>query len=637
MWRPEYAGQERRKYIRLDSVFPVEFRLVSLDGKRFLSDWLQGFSNNISKGGICLSVNNFPPDLAKYLKDKQAKVSLDIEIPLNRKPIPAQAVISWIRDVADEPNKYLIGLNYEEIDSRQGSRIMRYAWTKKLFSPIALSIIIILGLALVVNSIISAKLINGNKALVGQLVKILQESSIAKQKVKELSRERQDLQLEINALEVRIKTAEEERGRLETAKVSEMGEVNSLIEKLMQEKDSLQEQMISLQRQEGAITEDLLHLDKRKANLEKANLDKMYQWIKKRQNPRNGLVMSFQGDKNAPGWAFIYDQALAIEAYTYFADFERAKKVLNFFKRKSQKEGTLFLNAYYINDGTPAQQMVYAEANIHLGIAILQYTKKSRDSRYLGMAEWIAERIIVLQNQDKEGGVRGEPNIEWFAMERNLNACVFFNLLYKVTAKPQYLQARDKLLGWLSRHISEEIAANKTDIVDTNVWAIAAIGPEKLDELGINPDRIVELAEDSRGVKVEYVRPDGQRVKIEGFDFTPERDAAKAGVVYSEGTAQMVLVFKIMANFYYKKGMIAKARSYEVKADAYLVGLGNMIIPGLSLSEQAESCVAYATQDAADTGHGWVMPRSKTSGSISGTVYTLFAYYSYNPLELDKE
>ncbi|MBM3246902.1 MAG: hypothetical protein FJZ13_06245, partial [Candidatus Omnitrophica bacterium] len=92
MWRPEYAGQERRKYIRLDSVFPVEFRLVSLDGKRFLSDWLQGFSNNISKGGICLSVNNFPPDLAKYLKDKQAKVSLDIEIPLNRKPIPAQAV-----------------------------------------------------------------------------------------------------------------------------------------------------------------------------------------------------------------------------------------------------------------------------------------------------------------------------------------------------------------------------------------------------------------------------------------------------------------------------------------------------------------------------------------------------------------
>jgi len=57
--------KEQRRYIRLDSVFPVEFRIFSLDGKSFLSDWLQGFTNNIGKGGLCLLVNNLPSELAK--------------------------------------------------------------------------------------------------------------------------------------------------------------------------------------------------------------------------------------------------------------------------------------------------------------------------------------------------------------------------------------------------------------------------------------------------------------------------------------------------------------------------------------------------------------------------------------------
>ena len=45
------ADHERRKYLRLDSVFSVEFRLISVGHKQYLSDWLQGFTSNLSKGG----------------------------------------------------------------------------------------------------------------------------------------------------------------------------------------------------------------------------------------------------------------------------------------------------------------------------------------------------------------------------------------------------------------------------------------------------------------------------------------------------------------------------------------------------------------------------------------------------------
>ena len=641
IFRKRYLGQKRRNYLRLDSVFPVQFRLLSIDGKHFLSDWLQGFTNNVSKGGICLCVNNLNPELSKVVKDKQAKFFLDIEIPLARRPVAAQGNVAWVGDVVDEPNKYNIGLSYEEIDKDENIRIMHYAWTKKLFLPVVLSLIIILASSSIANSIISAKLIRGNKILIEQLVKILQESSVAKQKVKEITKDRQELQLKIQALHSRIQTVEEERQKLDVAKSDEINQLNSLIEKLIQEKGVLQEQFISLQRKESTITEELLHLDKRKVVLEKANLYKMYHWLKAHQNPRTGMVMSFEGDKEIANWAFLYDQALVAQVYTYFSDFERARKIIDFFYKKAKRIDGRFLNAYYVNDGSPAEYVVHSGPNLWLGIAVIHYTKKSQDLRYLGLAEEIAQMIINLQDRDPDGGIVGGPNVNWYSTEHNLDAYAFFDMLYKVAPKPQYIKARDRVLTWLGRHTYDKLdipikrgRGDSTIATDTYAWSISAIGPKKLDELGMNPDRIIEFAEQNCAISVNYVRPEGSTIKIKGFDFAPERHLSRGGVVSSEWTAQMVLAFKIMADYYYKKGMVAKARSYEGKADMYLAELANMIISSPSPSGQGDICLPYATQDFIDTGHGWMTPKGKSTGSVSGTAYTLFAYYNYNPLEL---
>jgi len=654
MFKKESLGAERRQYIRLDSAFPVQFRILSLDGKKVLSDWLQGFTNNISKSGICLAVNNLKPELAKFIKDRQTKLSLDIEMPLAAASVPASAKVAWVKDAIGQPDKYLIGLSYEEIASPANKRIMRYAMAERLFVPVSVTIIIILGLGFVIGSYINVRLIKGNKALVEQLVKILQESSVAKQTVKTINKEREDLQLKMQALQLRIRTAEEEKAALqerirqeEKAKLEEseaekkVNEFNAVIEKLIQEKTLLQEQIIAVQHKENTVTEELLRLDKKKATVEKANLDKMYQWLKIHQNPRTGLVLSFEGDSNIADWAFIYDQSLVAQAYANFSDFERARKILDFFDRKAKKSNGLFYNAYYVNDGSPLEAIVHSGPNIWLGIAILQYTKKSQDSSYLGLAEEIAEGIINLQNQDSDGGIRGGPNVEWYATEHNLDAYAFFNMLYKVANKPKYLAVRDKVLKWLVRHTYDKAdlpikrgKGDSTIATDTYAWSIAAIGPEKLQELGMNPDMILEFAEKNCSVEVSYERPEGRTIKIKGFDFAPQRHVARGGVISSEWTAQMVMSFKIMADFYYKKDMIAKARAYELKVNEYLQGLGNMIISSSSSSGQGGSCLPYATQDVVDTGHGWATSKGNSTGSLAGTTYTLFAYYNYNPLEL---
>ncbi|MBN2831102.1 MAG: hypothetical protein JXL82_02330 [Candidatus Omnitrophica bacterium] len=91
MGNAEYLNEEQRKYIRIDTVLPVQLRLESLDGSHFISGWLQGFTNNISRGGICICINNLDPSLVGIIQNRQARISLEIEIPALRRNISARA------------------------------------------------------------------------------------------------------------------------------------------------------------------------------------------------------------------------------------------------------------------------------------------------------------------------------------------------------------------------------------------------------------------------------------------------------------------------------------------------------------------------------------------------------------------
>jgi hypothetical protein len=648
MLEDKSVREEKRRYIRLDTVFPVLFRLESPDKKTFFSAWLQGFTSNLSKGGICLSVNNVPPDLIKLLKDRKANVSLEIELPIFRKPVRALARATWIEEIKGSVNKYSIGLCYEDINQQQNSNLMFYIWIRKFLVPAALLLILFLATGLILNTLINRKLNEGNKLLSEQLVKAIGESSLAKQKIRQAGRERVELESKIKNLQENIHKVEDERETLVSksskeidAQTSKIKELNERIQELSKERSGLEDQLVVVQNKENLVSQELVRIDSKKATLEKATLDNMYKWVQVHQNPRTGLVMSFEGDRDAKGLAFTYDQALVAQAYVLFDDFDKAHKVLDFFKHRAKKKGGLFFNAYSMSGGEPDEYIVHSGPNIWLGIALAQYTYKTQDKSYFDLAQDIAKEILNLQSQDSEGGVRGGPDAEWFSTEHNVDAYAFFNMMYKITQEKKYLAAKNKILDWLQKHTydSEEIPIKRGKgdsaiATDTYAWSIAAIGPDKLERLGMSPDRIMEFAENNCSVLVNYQRPDGQVIKIKGFDFAPERHLARGGVVSSEWTAQMVVAFKIMAGYYFKKGMTAKGRNYQIKADEYLASLGSMIISSPSPSGQGGSCLPYSTQEFVDTGHGWFTPKGKSTGSVAGTVYTIFAYYNYNPLEL---
>ncbi|MDI6758247.1 MAG: hypothetical protein QMD94_01010 [Candidatus Omnitrophota bacterium] len=652
--RETNPGHKYRKYIRLATVFPVQFRLVSPDGEFYLSDSIQGFTNNISSGGLCLSVNILKPELLKLFEAKTVKLDLEIELPFYKEPLFARACVAWIKNLSGNGNKCLIGLNYEQINWKQNRRFILYAWTRKLFVPVVFLIICLLAALFAINWCINLKLVKGNKALVERLLKVKEEAGTLQQKIKEIGREKENLLIEIKNLEQRIQSIRKEKLEAEKenlqakkenlqiqilAKKSE--ELGAAINQLTKDKEFLKEQLISLRQKEEVVTKELSGLDTRRINLEKANFDKMYQWLKVHQNPRTGLVMSFEGDGDIANWAFAYDQALAVIAYTEFSDFQCARKILDFFDKKAKRQKGRFFNAYYVIDTEPAEYIVHSGPNIWLGIAIMQYTQKAQDHKYLALAQNIARGIIELQNQDIDGGIPGGPGVTWYSTEHNLDAYAFFNMFYKITGRQEYQNVANKILNWLIKYAygRQDIPVKRgkgdsTIATDTYAWSIASIGPEKLEELGMSPESILDFAEKNCSVEVSYIRPEGRVVKIKGFDFAPQRHIARGGVVSSEWTAQMVIAFKKMGSFYDKKGEKDKAASCFLKADEYLSALSNMIIPSLSPTGQGQGCLPYATLDNVDTGHGWLTPKGRSTGSVAGTAYTIFAYYNYNPLEL---
>jgi len=255
------SGIERRRYIRLTTVFPVEFEIVSLDGKETLSEFHQSFTRDVSEGGVCLEINNLKDELAGKLSNKTAKMRLRINVPFSAKPILADADAAWLKKVKeDHPNKFLIGVSYRQIADRDKRRIVNFArfmWFKQkaIVAAVAVLSIAIAVAALQVSKKEALRMEAEKKlvlveeersALSRALGDLKQSRSVLQSKLKIFEEERVDLEkrLEVAKAEAEarpdeIVKLEEELSRAQT----KSAELNKDLEKFTQEKTRLEEQL----------------------------------------------------------------------------------------------------------------------------------------------------------------------------------------------------------------------------------------------------------------------------------------------------------------------------------------------------------------------------------------------------------
>jgi len=660
---------ERRQYIRLQSVFPVTFSLLSPDGAQKLSEPLQGFTSDISKGGILLRVNNIDSKWRTMLEKNEAILQLVIDVFLGRKPIKATAKVAWITVIRENDcNICMIGLSFEKIDKREKKRLLGY--TKSLYRmPRLMAIAVILLLfALGIDKQAQLNLMKENALLVDRLHNTLHKRSAvikwldSAEKEKSLLQERLDQQrIETTEIEEYTKKVIEDEEELK-AYGEEMEVLKDLdvykeallrskntrvalqarLNTLLADKEQLANKLKDIEEDEAQRLAELEAIEKSRLRLEKTTLDNMYNWLKVHQNRNTGLEASYEGDRMLKGEAFIYDQSLVAQVFLLQKDYKRTRKILDFFKERAQKQSGVFANAYNVTNGGITEYTVHCGPNIWIGIAIMQYMHATGKDDYLDLAKYIGNWLIELQEADSDNGIRGGPECAWYSTEHNLDAYAFFIMLERMTGMKMYGEAAQKSLEWIRLHAYTESEGrmyrgkgDSTIATDTFAWAIAALGPKILIENDMDPNGIMSFAETNCKVTVDYKRPDGKTEQITGFDFAKHKNIGRGGVVSIEWTAQMIVSLRIMSDFYLSLSDYKTAKLYQDKSDYYINELEKMIITSPSKTGQGGGCLPYATHDNVDTGHGWRTPHGKDTGSVSGTAYSIFAIKGYNPLKLE--
>jgi len=661
---------EHRKYIRLNAAFPVEFQFIDAETSGSISDIKQGFTRDVSKGGICLEVNNLEEGLDQVMKEGRAKVDIRLHIPLSMPETKAIAKIAWHEKIkSGYPNKYLIGLSFLQIDPKDSNRIYFHA-TRVILTPAITAVLfffLVSGIAYFYSTGFKSKA--DNIKLVEEMNQLSAKKSELEKNLLALDREHGAVESKITLNEDRIKkykarikdlekvaTDTQTKDKLITYLENDKQKTKKILKHVLYQRAMFSQKTRDLDRENVYLKNRISRLSNQKVStednlksllssfnaIEEKNISGMYQWIKNHQNRRTGLVMSYEGDNDLEESAFTYDQSLSSQCFTLAGDRENAKRVLDFYRSNAEKSGGAFANAYNPNTGKIAEYYIHSGPNIWLGIAIAQYSQKFKDDEYLPIAEDIAKWLITLQGEDRNFGIRGGPEFKWFSTEHNLDAYALFNMLYKITEDDRYKEARNRALDWLKKNSFNRLEyrlnrgrGDATIATDTFAWAVAAIGPQLLKESGMDPDQIMDFAETNCVVTVDYPRQDGERVKITGFDFGKYEHISKGGIISTEWTSQMIVSFRVMADYYKKNGDFNKVKYYNKKAEFYLSEIEKMIISSSSKVGQGQSCLPYATQDDVDTGHGWRITQGTKTGSAAGTAYTIFAKYNYNPLTLE--
>jgi len=631
------TGQERRRYRRLDQIFPVEFQFLDEKGEP-LTDWRQGFTQDVSDGGLCLTMRLVSPDDVRRLQKEATSVALLIHIPY-RANIRASVRPAWLRCVEEGlVNTYVAGLDYSEVDRRDLARMRRYIGVRRFVKAMLITLTLVLTVGLGLVAVTNARLRIAHERLLGNLAAQLTHQQT-------LARDRANLTGKLREMEFNLSKANRQINDLArdvdmtgTRDKQDLAVLKASLDfykkyqvQLKKDIDLLNEQTQEVERQAVIAEQETL-------GAQAAVIDRFTRWLLVHRNRGTGLLVSFEGDAAVKDWAFTYDQALAAIVFSVKGQPEHARRIFDFYRSAPRTDDGAILNAYYASGGGPAEYIAHAGPNIWMGLAVLQYTHRTQDRAYVGLATDIAAWLETLV--DAEGGFRGGPTVTWYSTEHHLDAYAFYKMLAFVTNVPRYEERAARTLAWLNKHAYSrlgDVAINRgkgdaTVATDTYAWSIAAVGPAVLKEVGMDPDQIMDFALAQCAVTTRFKRSDGTSVRVKGFDFAKERHLPRGGVISCEWTSQMIMAFRIMAAYHEAGGDIPTARYYAGLARVRMTDLTKMVVTSPSPVGQGDFCLPYASHELADTGHGWHTPRGHATGSVAATAYAVLTMEDVNPL-----
>lgn len=345
--------------------------------------------------------------------------------------------------------------------------------------------------------------------------------------------------------------------------------------------------------------------------------------IQKLPAREGSLIKSFSDHSQS----YVYDQALAIIAFSQAGKQGSARKLLKGLQSLQHKDGSLYFS-YYMNGKSPYPiegDKRFAGAIAWVALSATHYQKQFKSKEFVSFNFKI---LSYLKNEMRPINLRGEKTLalrfgpsdvvgtgfaytDTAALEHNLDAYSAFRHFAELNPIHNWNQEVKHLRGFIlsmwdksnshfwSGASFKEGKINKSELyLDNQTWSLLALNEADLKE--VKPSKALELNCETFLVE--------NHEGITGFmDSKPTRRPASSKFVWSEGTLGQVLAMK-------KVNM--KCDDFE--ADHFTKSVGKMRKP--------DGGIAYSTST----------PNKDftTSSSVAGTAWLYFAQKGINPFQI---
>ncbi len=186
---------DRREYVRMDTIFPVEFQKMD-EGK--LGPLHEAFTKDISKKGMQLEIKTLHGKRIESFIPTKTKVKLSINVPIYAEPIEATGIVRWVQKLEGAPiDRYLLGIAYESISEEAASRIIKYALWLHRKPAFLTSVVVVLVLIIALLGAFLSDLRTARRQLHRKIEEVSEEQKILVEKIKESRAEKKGLDDEL--------------------------------------------------------------------------------------------------------------------------------------------------------------------------------------------------------------------------------------------------------------------------------------------------------------------------------------------------------------------------------------------------------------------------------------------------------
>lgn len=384
--------------------------------------------------------------------------------------------------------------------------------------------------------------------------------------------------------------------------------------------------------------------------------------------------------------SFTYDGAITAIAYLLCDKPEKAKNILNVYEKefyciKNNEDYGLY-NSYKTDIPATKWGLVlgidgdrmHVGPSVWIAIAALQYTAITGKTDFLPFAIDICKWIDRLPHYKLQGGQRGavsmgsgwgpdwskvystENIVDHYALLKMLKDLYFLESqeIKNIFAQTNYTLANiNKEMFAIERWMMEtvydkdkktfnmginEFGVDKTDALDTVSWTIAAFGPERLVEMGVDPYHLMQFAD-----KNYLVEDTMENIVVRGYDFTNIKGRRKNyKMVWFEGTGFHIVAMQIMSKFAKKQNNAKREEYFRQKSKYFL----NEMSKATKVCKLIDEALPYTSKKPKEkeiitTFHyEWEIPRGRKGNwisSASSTGWYIIALSVFDPLSFDKE